>query len=346
MSIVQRSRAAIKRIVFGDSLLPQEFTVGLVEPQTEISVGLHGMGVPLDVTRRFTTACCAPLMLCVGFDEGEIAREKNDEGISLKFCEREGRKRLLGEIHLTPATTIAVGGSKLVLFSVRGSINYCLPRLRLWAHYLLQAYKQWRWLKNPDVKMSLFEQRAAMVTFIRPHPVVLASINGESGGNIFPMNLMGELGNGYFGFALKDSRMAAHLVERAGRVALSSVPLAQSSLAYQYAIHHTKPSIDWDQLPFEVKMSEVFKIPFPDFALRVREMEVEKVMKIGSHTFFIARTVSDKRLSEGLQVNVIHGFYQAARFKDKNAQLKASISEDSINKRGPELIQEKPITRT
>ena len=346
MSIVQRSSKAIKRIVFGDSLLPQEFTVGLVEPQTEISVWLHGMGKSLDVSRRLTTACCAPLMLCVGLDEGEIAWEKHYKAASLKFCERQGRKRLLGEIHLTPATTIAVGGSKLILFSVRGSINYCLPRLQLCAHSMSQAYKQWRWMKNPDVKMTLLEQRAAMVTFIRPHPLVLASINGENGGNIFPMNLMGELGNGYFGFALKDSRMAAHLVERAGRVVLSSVPLAQSSLAYQYAVHHTKTHVDWDQLPFELNMSEMFKIPFPDFALRVREIEVEKVMKIGSHTFFIARTVSDYRLSEGLQVNVIHGFYQAVRLKDKNAQLKASIEEDSINKRGPEFIRENPITHT
>ena len=69
-------------------------------------------------------------------------------------------------------------------------------------------------------------------------------------------------------------------------------------------------------------------------------------MKTGSHTFFIARTVSDKRLSDGLQVNVIHGFYQALRLKDKNAQLRASVTEDLITKRGPEFIQEKPITHT
>lgn len=346
MSIVHQSGKAIRKIVFGDTLLPQEFTVGMLEPQMEISVWLYGMGRPLDVSRRLTTACCAPLMLCVGLDEGEIARENHDKVASLKFCEREGRKRLLGEIHLLPETAIAANNSTLILFRVRGSINYCLPRLRLWAHYLLQMYTQWRCVKNPDVKMTLAEQRAAIVTFIRPHPLVLASISSEAGGNIFPMNLMGELGNGSFGFALKDSRMAAHLVERAGRLALSSVPLAQSSLAYRYAVHHTKTSIDWDQLPFELKLSEVFRIPFPDFALRVREMEVEKVMKIGSHTFFIARTVSDNKLTDGLQVNVIHGFYQAVRLKDKNAQLKSSIEADSINKRGPQLFKEKSITHT
>ena len=109
--------------------------------------------------------------------------------------------------------------------------------------------------------------------------------------------------------------MAAHLVERAGRVVLSSVPLGQSALAYRYAIHHTKASIDWDQLPFALQESEAFRIPYPDFSLRVREVEVEKVTKTGSHTFFIARTVSDRRLSDGLQVNVVHGFYQSVRLK-------------------------------
>jgi hypothetical protein len=128
--------------------------------------------------------------------------------------------------------------------------------------------------------------------------------------------------------------MAAHLVERAGRVVLSSVPLERSALAYQYAIHHTKASIDWDQLPFALEESETFGIPYPDFALRVREMEVAKVTKTGSHTFFIARVVSDRRLLDGLQVNVVHGFYQAVRLRGNQSQLKAAVAADSINKRG------------
>jgi hypothetical protein len=61
---------------------------------------------------------------------------------------------------------------------------------------------------------------------------------------------MGELGSGWFGFALKDSRQAAHLVEKTRRIALSSVPLEWSALAHRYAIHHTRDAVDWNQLPF------------------------------------------------------------------------------------------------
>jgi flavin reductase (DIM6/NTAB) family NADH-FMN oxidoreductase RutF len=324
----------MKKIVFGDTSLPQEFTIGLMEPQTEIAVWLHGMGAPLDVTRRYTTACCAPLAIGISLDKGQRLSGKRRDKVSLTFCEKEGQKRLLGEIRLALTTIIPLEGSELTLFRVLGSTNYCLPRMRLWAHYLVQAYSHWRKVRTFDVKMTLLDQRAAMVTFIRPHPLALVSLIGETNGNIFPMNLMGDLGHGYFAFALKDSRLAAHLVRRAGRIALSSVPLPQSSVAFQLAVNHTKESIDWNQLPFAVKRSTVFHIPIPVFATRTREMEVEKVLAIGSHTFFVARVVSDETFSDDLQVNVIHGFYQSWRLRGHTAELKASVAEDWLNKRG------------
>jgi hypothetical protein len=93
-SIIGRCRRAIKKVAFGDTLLPQEFTIGLAEPQTEISVWLHAMAVPFDVTERQTTACTAPLTICVAFHEGQIPRENSLRKPVLKFCERGGRRRV------------------------------------------------------------------------------------------------------------------------------------------------------------------------------------------------------------------------------------------------------------
>jgi hypothetical protein len=334
MSWIKDIRAFGNRILFGAPSVPQEFTIGLEEPQNEVSVWLEGMGAPLDVTRRITTACCAPLMICIGLDKDALDDRTPPRRTALKFCERGGQKRVLGVIHLNRAQILRVSEASFLLCTVVGSENYCLPRLRLWALYSAHSYHQWRHVKNPDLNMTQAEQRAAMVTFIRPHPLVLVSLQSDFGGNIFPMNLMGELGHGYFGFALKDSRVAAHLVERVGRVTLSSVPLAKSALAYSYAIHHTKNSVEWDELPFSLHFSDVFSIPYPDFALRVRELQVERVIKTGSHTFFLARIVSDTTLRAGLQVNVIHGFYQAMRLKGHRDRLVESIAQDRFNKKG------------
>jgi hypothetical protein len=55
---------------------------------------------------------------------------------------------------------------------------------------------------------------AMTVLFSCLRPVVLVSVTLGNGGNIFPMNLMGPIGNGYFAFALNSRRRAALFVAR------------------------------------------------------------------------------------------------------------------------------------
>jgi len=337
MSIVHKIRMAIKRIAFGNTLLPQEFTLGLEEPQTEITVWLHGAGAPRDVTRRHSMVCASPLTICVGFDAGQRPNEKDLVRPSLQFCERAGQKKVLGEIGLKPQTSVTEAESEFILFEARSSRNYCLSRARLCTHYLLHAYRQWRRDNTKGIKMSFLERRAGMVIFICPHPIMLVSVGSSANGNIFPMNILGDLGNGYMGFALRGERLAGGLVERAGRIALSSLPVSQGALAYQLANNHTKKSIDWSRLPFATKMSSAFSIPVPEFAPRVVELEIKSVRAIGSHRFFIARIIREDRFFDGLEFCSIHGFYQSWRLgklEREDEELQISLAGDAFNKRG------------
>src|ERR1700757_3780913 len=116
MSITRQLGRSLKKIVYGDTSIPQEFTIGLRQPQGEIAVFLHGFGAPLDVTERHTMACCAPFMMGVSMDGtgNEAARKSSD--ISLRFCERGGEKRVLGVIRLAPRSVVSLRGSELILF--------------------------------------------------------------------------------------------------------------------------------------------------------------------------------------------------------------------------------------
>ncbi len=182
--------------------------------------------------------------------------------------------------------------------------------------------------------MSFLERRAVMVMFIRPHPVVLVSLDNEAGGNIFPMNIMGNLDMDHVAFALKNSRLAARLVERSKSVALSDVPLAQTPLAYRLGVNHGKTSIDWEQVPFMTKLSKTFGLRIPNFAQRIREVEVQSVHNLGSHTFFVGRVVHEEKSEETVGLCIVHGFYQALRLKGNPEKLKNSLLEDLYNKRG------------
>jgi hypothetical protein len=339
MSILRPFLQTIKKAALGDTFLPQEFTIGLQEPQSEVSVRLLDSWrrtevTSTDVTWRFTTACTAPLTICVGLGEAATPDKQAPDKVRLEFRERADSGRLLGEIRMRFQEILSVSGSRFALYRVRGSTNYCLPRFRRGAHYLLHAYANWRRNDPPGLRMKLFEQRATTVAFIRPHPLGLVSVGDLGSGNIFPMNIMGDLGEGYFGFALRESRLAANLVESAGRFALSGVPLSECSRPYRLAPNHKKASIAWGDLPFETRPSPTFGIPVPAFATRVREMQVEKAHRIGSHRFFIARTVSDEIRAAGTQAFVVHGFYQYFRLRGDAARLEAAVADNWANKRG------------
>lgn len=333
MQVLKGIRRAIRKIIFGDTLLPHGVTLGFVEPQTEIAVWLHGLATAVDVTHRHSMACASPFTICLAFDEKQSPTEQEIQRLSLRFCERGGQKRLLGALMLKCAGSIPVAGTKILLFEVRKTRNNCLPLARLWAHDLQRARKNWRRTDTSALKMTLRGMRAMTVMFIRPHPVVLAS-HSDAGGNIFPMNLMGELGEGYFVFALVDSRQAAVGVERAGRIALSSVPFPKGSLVFQLAPNHFRESVDWSRLPFATKRSATLGIPVPDFTSRVRELEIVDVRKLGSHSFFIARIVHEETTAHCEGLHVVDGIYHAWRVKGREAEREASLAADSLNKQG------------
>jgi flavin reductase (DIM6/NTAB) family NADH-FMN oxidoreductase RutF len=306
----------VKKLVLGEALA-QQSTVAIREPQDEIAVWLRGVGAARDVTQLHSIACASPFTVCISFSNMEsIKNECDGNKVSLELRERGGAQRLLGKIGLRFNTAIQMGQISLGLFHARSCASYCLPKARFWAHYLQQAYWRWRDKKVPNVRMSLIDGHAMMSMFICPRPVVLVTTMEGQRGNMFPMNLMGQLGCGYFSFALNSERQASQCVKRAGRVALSSIPFEAADAARQLGKHHRMASIEWKDLPFPVKDWKGFGGPVPEFALRVREVEVEAVKELGSHTFFIGRTLREELYSDREYFYMVHGMYQAWRAAD------------------------------
>jgi flavin reductase (DIM6/NTAB) family NADH-FMN oxidoreductase RutF len=314
MNLARKVSAALWGLLLGKTNLPQQCIVGIHDPQAEVTVWLHGMGAPRDVTFAHSIACAAPFTICVGGGQGELDRGENKQ-LALQFRERNGEKRLLAELGLRHTETILTDGPALYLFEVDSCKNYCLPKARLWAHYLHHAYLRWRHKNTSHIRISARAAHAMIASFICPRPVVLVSAVSGDRSNMFPMNLLGSLSGGYFAFSLDSTRRAAPLVASARSVALSSIPLEQSEVARQLGKNHKKESVPWNQLPFPTTLSTALSLPVPCFALRVREMQIETIRNLGSHTFFVARILRDERCGEGRQFFTIHGIYQSWRLK-------------------------------
>jgi len=307
-------RSAVRQIVFGPAI-PQFCTVGIREPQSDVAVWFKGLHSPIDVTHTSVIAAARPFTVGIGL-ERDLSNEPVDAPFSLEFRDRSGNDSVLGEIQLSSFGSVQLGYRTLRLFRSTGSTNHCLPRTLAWRRYLDFARDQRRIAKGPhphEIEMVPVELRALSTFYICPRPVVLVSVIDDCRCNLFPMDLIGPLGGQYFSFALHHSSTALPLVERSRRIALSSVPAERVNLAYALAKNHKNASFQWDQVAFPLTKSSVFGLPVPAFALDVRELEIEEVHPLGSHTFFICRTVATSARTEGLQLSFVHGFYCARR---------------------------------
>ena len=66
---------------------------------------------------------------------------------------------------------------------------------------------------------------------------------------MFPLNVMSDVNEEYFAFALTASKIPAQFLASAGRFALSATPIDQAPVAFALAVNHNIPSIEFSDLP-------------------------------------------------------------------------------------------------
>lgn len=314
MVTARQARQALKWLLFGSASFSQYRPMGLRDPQSEVSVWLHGLGAPRDVTYNNVVAAARPFTVGIGLENGLDVTGVGLARPSLRFHDRGRENWLLGEIRLRLTETIPVGGGQLYLFEAKNCRNYCVPKAWLWMRYLYYAYQRWHARRHPnapEIRMAARDVHCLLVFYICPRPVVLVSVVDGSLANIFPMDLIGPIGAEHFSLALHSTSTAVPLMERSRRIALSSVPVEQTAVAYQLGKNHKEQCVDWDHLPFPTTTSAAFGLPVPAFSLRVREMQIEAARTIGSYRLFLAHTIEDQWRAHGPQFFLAHGFYQA-----------------------------------
>ena len=134
-----QARRALKRLVLGSASIHQYLPIGLRDPQSEVSVWLHGLGAPWDVTYSNVAASTRPLTLGIGLGEELHFTTVKGARPSLQFRERQRENRLLGEMDLRPTEAIPLDGGQLFLFEPQRCKN-ALPLLFLPATAVPEAF--------------------------------------------------------------------------------------------------------------------------------------------------------------------------------------------------------------
>jgi flavin reductase (DIM6/NTAB) family NADH-FMN oxidoreductase RutF len=293
--------------------LPEWPPIALHAPQEAVQIRLSTSSGEFDVTRAAVIAALRPLTLGVGRDHHLVSAIEDRSRPRLRFVDVESQ-RTVGVLQLEHMRNWKTSGVEIGLFEVRRGTQRCVRwPYRPWNRWL-QNRRMLRRMKDPtNFAMPPEAVQQQMIFYICPRPVVLVSVDDGSHSNLFPMDLIGPISPDRFTLALRSTSPSIATMKSSRRVSLSDVPARDYATAYKLGIHHKNVKVEWDQLPFEVRRSREFSLPYPSIALRVRELQILDFDTIGSHTFFVTQVASEASAEEAAQFFHTSGIYQHFR---------------------------------
>jgi len=272
-------------------------------------------GALTDVTRTNVVVDLHPLLWGVYFEDPAATPRPGDTGWSLRVVvEPDGLGEHLGGVSLRARETITVAGTPFQVFARAGFRNRSLGPLRLHANYLYERIRLFLDHNPRNEKQPPLELFATWLFYFSPRPVTLVSFLHESGGNIFPMDLVGAFDMPRCVLSLGSRRPSLPRMREVGRLAVSFVPVDYYGFATLMGRHHRTAAVHFASLPFATVPSPELCIPVPREALAVREVEIEQTHVLPTHTLLFCRTIGRSGDEEHC-LSLVHRLFQDYRIR-------------------------------
>ena len=294
----------LRRIAGGESLRHRPVALRPAEQQP-VRAFVRSTAGQRDVTAQLFPISLSPLLL--GLARSTEAPPAG--AVDIGFRDAVSGE-WLGLLELVPAGQIMLDGRTLDLLHPTASRVSCAsPATLLWRYGLAWRQNQLNARRPHSFRMSLPDLKALNLFYMMPRPVHLVSVLHKRAGNIFPMDLVGPLGDDLFLLALRLTSPSIEPICAGGRIVVSGAPAAMKEAAYQLGLHHKAPMVDWDGLPIQVAPSPLFGVPAPVAALGLRELEVRHFQPVGSHMLFVTSVAGFSHRREEAQFCHVSDMY-------------------------------------
>lgn len=301
-------RRLIASVLFGQSLRHRPVALAPSE-QKPVAAMAALDGAERDISAMLFPIALSPLLL------GLASAEDAPAQLTIRMVDRAS-SQVLGSLDGIRAGAIDHPAGRITLLRPRHASVRCIRGALLGWRYALAWRQAQHNLKDPHAfHMSFADLRALNVFYMMPRPVYLISTVHADASNIFPMDLVGPLGEGMFLLALRLTSPSVELMRESGRIVAAGAPAAVKQAVYQLGNHHKKRSIDWDTLPVAVEPSPKFGIPTPSGPLGVRELEVIHSEPIGSHMLFVTTVAAQSSGADTPQLCHVSDMYAHWRAK-------------------------------
>jgi hypothetical protein len=167
--------------------------------------------------------------------------------------------------------------------------HHFIPQFFQWVNGL---HNSWFNRKPGNVFLDNSLYRQVQSAYSIPRKISLVTV-GETGlYNLFPTDLHGQAGNGYYIDSLRHTGKACHQVLRTGKMLISEMDVAAFREVYGLGKNHTQSLKPIETFPFSSQLSPNLSLPVPRNATISRELEVLDSFIAGIHRIFLLKQVS------------------------------------------------------
>lgn len=172
---------------------------------------------------------------------------------------------------------------------------------------------------NISLPGNLYDQ--VRIAYSVPRIIALMTVSDGDEMNIFPTDLHGPCGNGFYISSLRLGGKANDQIEQTGRALLAFMPVNQYKAVYTLGKNHMKNMAGHSGFPLLPEKSRVLKMPIPAFALKYYELKRLDSFDAGIHRIHIFHCLHKENISNGHTLAHIHQYYAQWRL-DQNIPLK------------------------
>jgi hypothetical protein len=161
-------------------------------------------------------------------------------------------------------------------------------------------------LKNLTDKKSknLVVSPASLISlfafYIVPVPVYALCIGNITEVDIFPDDILGNIYENNYFFSVRTTNPSVKKIIAQKNAVLCLVPFSKKNEMYSLGKHHKNGVVDTGRLDFKLMPSQALKIPIPEFAINVIEMNISEHFEFGGYTVFYAKSLNVSDYSDAL----------------------------------------------
>jgi hypothetical protein len=266
----------IRKLIWGTDVI-KEYSTIQIDTIIKEKVFLENGAQLLDVSKDQLLLCLEPIVFGIWLDNKDAKLhidKKKDFRLRFTSSTSQANDILLAKAVFTYVTEIVEDEGIFLIIQLKRSKIYLLSSLKV----LLLYYKYYR---KPG--LSFRKLKSLVCAYSYPRKVRIVSYTNPDYYNIFPMDLLGEVGSNRFAFGLRHSNKSLSKIIDDKRIVASEVSSAYKQTIYQLGTHHGSSPPALMDLPFLTMQSEQWSFHIPEWVLGYKEIKIKKVINLGSH---------------------------------------------------------------